>query len=200
MLIDGVSNIMHNLAVMKTGQGTPQAPERWALEAAEAAQPPSPENNDAAEKNVRGDGPQAVDRSPGAWRTWLPLRRLDHDADVPASDAAGVSVEGTAVYEFLASAGREGIMDILQSSPQVWRDVQRYGNQMEQFLTEFLMVDEARRSAQELLRAAASGPTIVPPPPASASTGPAREKGRVVIGPEAGQYVRLRRCHRPCRR
>ncbi len=179
MLIDGVSNIMHNLAVMKTGQGTPAAPEPVALEPAEPAQPPSPEEQQMQLKKMYAEMAhkpliEALEHGVPGFRFggWI-MTQTFRPPMLP-----GVSVEGTAVYEFLASAGREGIMDILQSSPQVWRDVQRYGNQMEQFLTEFLMVDEARRSAQDLLRAAASGPMIVPPP---APLLPLAQRGRKAV-------------------
>jgi len=67
-----------------------------------------------------------------------------------------------AAYQYLVQQGEQGVMQILQSAPEVWGDVQRFGVKVPQFLNEFLDAQAAMQQAERIRQG--GRPPVAPVP------------------------------------
>jgi hypothetical protein len=164
VLPGAISNVMHNIAVARAGQGVPQAPpvdaEPTEEELPAAIAPPQP-------------GPDAMIIN--ALSTLkAPIIQALATAS-PGYDFAAALIYETKneqLYSFLSGQGKEGLFAILQKHQELWAATRPYAARLEKFADEFL---DAERVKSTLIALQA------PKPP--------NGTGRTVIDPVTGQPI-----------
>jgi hypothetical protein len=160
MLGDVVTNVMHNAAVARSGNGQVAPPPQLSAELPD-------EETQANDTNAT-------------------YARQFHE---PMKDALTRKMSGhefgarlilqlgnAQAYDFLQSQGKDGLMALLQSAPEVWGTFQRFsvGRQNEIFLDEFLDRDAVMATIQQIQEQSKPKP---------------RATGRTVIGSD-GKPIR----------
>jgi hypothetical protein len=139
ILGDVVTNVFHNAAVAKTGQGQPLPPPETTAELPEG-------------EEEGADGPAQYPiyarQIHAPMREALLTKTPGHEFGAKICFA----MKDTRPYEFLVSQGKEGLMRLLQSAPEVWGTFLQFGEgrQNEIFLEEFLDRDAVMAKIEEL--------------------------------------------------
>lgn len=165
MLVKGATNIMHNLAVMRTGQGVPSAPPEINAELPEG-QETAQEENDPMKQYLM------ILREP----LLKALNGGNHGYEL----AGGIIHQfGYGAYGWIQQQGQQGILNMLMQDGALWGEIQRFGNQrVSQFLTEFFDGDQAQRAADGIRAGMARA--SAPPKPNGAAT-------RTVVQPDGSK-------------
>jgi hypothetical protein len=165
VLPGAISNVMHNIAVARAGQGVPQAPPVDADAAEEetpaAIAPPQPASPDAMIINALST-------------LKAPIIQALATAS-PGYDFAAALIYETKneqLYSFLSGQGKEGLFAILQKHQELWAATRPYAARLEKFADEFLDVERVKSTLIALQ---------APKPP--------NGTGRTVIDPVTGQPI-----------
>jgi hypothetical protein len=166
-LPDAANTFMHNLAVMRTGQGNAEAPavEADAEQPAAAIQPPQPTGPDAIIINILGQLKDPL------------IQALANGT--PGSDFAAAIInhfKNEQVYTFLTEKGKQGMFNLMQKHPDLWRETRAHAARLEVFADEFLDAERVKAA----LQMSQAAPT---PKPNGAAA------GRTIIDPATGQPV-----------
>ena len=119
------------------------------------------------------------------------IQCLSSNPPTPGHRFAGLLINqyGEPAYNYLCQQGADGVLAILQAAPEVWGDVQRFGQKVPKFLEEFLNAPAAMEQAQMIRAGQGQRPTTPASTPASeavvdsapAATDPRPPGGRTII-------------------
>jgi alkylhydroperoxidase/carboxymuconolactone decarboxylase family protein YurZ len=158
------ANAMHNLAVAKTGTGTPEpvpaAPQAAAAPAAEQAAAPAASEGIPAE-NQQQEAQSAMDRFT------LFLRMIERPLlvsfnngesgvefaekliDLTNNGMFGPNATGRQVYDAVLEYGQDVVATLIKSYPPIWSVVSQTPQKWDKFLTEFFQADEVWKQEEE---------------------------------------------------
>ncbi len=191
--IDGAPSFLHNLAVLKTGQGTPAPPPDLSPEllAEENGKPGTPELNT--------EEPEMFSHKKIAEELAKPLIESLNRNERGFQLAAGMILQdsimgfpGEMVYKMAVKQGKDGMYRILQSSPELWAKLVQIPKRFDAYLDDFLNAQMAYQIAKDAREPAASPEVLPPEPPAQPNGAPREPKpgGRTIIDGTTGKPVR----------
>ena len=181
-VIDAAPSMLHNAAVMFSGQGTPVPPPDLNPEVVEA------ENQPAAVEAAEEE--EVFSKSRIAQEIAAPLIDALNKQHKGFQFAAGMILTprimgfpGRVVYEMAIEEGQDGLLAILQSYPPLWQKLIQIPRQLEQFIREFFdsatayqIARQSQQPAPQTEAPKAATPEVLPP-----------ENGRTVIGPDGSR-------------
>lgn len=147
-IITNIGSALHNLAVLRTGQGQPAPPPEVApqIAAPEVVKPREPTQE---EKDMQVE---------------LTYAKMIHEPllsamklQTPGHEFAAVIINeaGMNAYDYLVQKGKDGLIHMLKSHPPLWNDLMQPsigGAAVDRFLDQFLNRDEALKLAEILKR------------------------------------------------
>jgi hypothetical protein len=177
MAIKGATNIMHNLAVLKTGQGQPVPPPELSGEIG-AAEVVEEQENDPMKMYL------TLIREPL-------MTALDQGHHGYELAGAILHQYGAGAYSWITQKGQQGILDLLQQDAAMWGEIQKFGApRVTTFISEFLDESAAQRVA-EAIRVAKTNATR-PAQPVQPN-GAAHPQGRTIIQPDGSKVNAVHR-------
>jgi hypothetical protein len=181
--------MLHNAAVMYSGQGKPVPPPELNQEIIEAEnEPPAVE---AAQPTDPKQEEPVLTKARIAQEIAAPLIDSLNKQQHGQQFAAGMILTpkimgfpGRVVYEMAIAEGQDGLLAILQSYPPLWEKLIRIPKQLHTFVEEFFdrnVTDQIVRNAQNPQQQQAPSPApaveVLPPEQPQGN-------GRVVVGPD----------------
>lgn len=126
----------HNLAVAKTGAGSPITPQQL------------PQQNPAEAESLQPSGSEAQDGQQEAVKEFLERLREPLISSLNAGEsgydfaAKFIDYNGRLSYDYLKELGQDRIIALLSTYPPIWQVASRIPQQFSAFLNEFLSYDE----------------------------------------------------------
>lgn len=192
--LDGAPSFIHNLAVLKTGQGTPSAPPD--LDAELIAEETRPGSNTP---ELKTEDTEVFSNRKIAENLAAPLIESLNRNDRGFQFAAGMILQdsvmgfpGEMVYKMAVNKGKDGMYQILQSYPELWQKLIQIPKRVDAFLDDFLNTQMAHAIAAEARNPAAT-PEVLPPEPQQPNGAPRPEGkpgGRTIIDGTTGKPIR----------
>ncbi len=187
--LDTLPGLVHNLTVMKTGQGTATPPPDLQITDEEPEKPA-----ESTPKLNTNEDTEMFSNRKIAETLAAPLIESLNRGDRGFQFAAGMILQpnimgfpGSVVYEMALSKGKDGMYQILQSYPELWQKLVQIPKKFDAYLEDFLNADMARAIAAESKNPAPlvvqEPATPITPEVLPKANGAPKAGGRTIIGP-----------------
>lgn len=189
--MEALPNLVHNFAVLKTGQGTPQAPDLAPELIAEETTPA------VTTPELKTEEEEVFSKRRIAEALHAPLIESLNRGDHGFQFAAGMIIEksimgfpGEMVYEMAINQGKDGMLTILQAAPELWQKLVKIPKKVDTYLDEFLDSEMAYAIVQEARNPKPPAQVEVLSPEPKPNGSPAKPAGgRTIIDASTGKPV-----------